>query len=142
MTRTDYFPILHQTASTYQLMLTPLLGPRLLKLLWIPLYHSSHVSQQQILLTYSSKIFPESKHFSSAPLLLLWSKHYQILLLSVSDIPLCLPMIYSSAFRAFLLKHESSNQTLMLTFHFTQSKSQNLTKVYKAPEELILSIHF
>lgn len=140
MTRTDYFPILHQTTSTYQLMVTPLLGPRPLGLPLIPLYHSSHANQQQILLTYSSKIFQESKHFSPGPLLLLWSKHYQIL--SVSDISPCLPIIYSSAFRAFLLKHESSNQNPVLTSHFTQSKSQNLTKVYKAPEELIFSIHF
>lgn len=142
MTRTDYFPILHQTTSTYQLMVTPLLGPRPEGLPLIPLYYGSHAKQQQILFIYSSKIFPESKHFSPAPVLLLWSKHYQILLLSVSDIPLCFPIIYSSAFGDFLLKHESFNQNLVLSFHFTQSKSQHLTKVYKAPEELILSIHF
>ena len=61
-------------------------------------------------------------------------------LLKVSDISPCLTIIFSSAVKASLLKNESSDQNPVLTSRLTQSKSQNLTKAYRVPEETTLII--
>lgn len=109
-------PVLRQTTSTYQLMVTlllPLLGPKSLGLILILLSHSTYVNHQQVLLTYSSKYFQNLTTSLQLHCVYYGPSHYYILFLTVSDILPCLLIIYSSAVRAFLLKHESSE-----TFNF------------------------
>ena len=84
--------------------------------------HSAHANYLQILLTYCSNYFQNPLSSSTA----------------VSDVSPCLAVIYSSVVKAFLLKHESSDPSPVLTSHFTQSWSKSY-KGLKAPAGLVPS---
>lgn len=141
MTKTDDFP--HPSPNHFHLSVNghptaPIVGPKSLGLTLIPLSHSTYVNHQQVLLTYSSKYFQNLTTSHQLHCFYYGPSHYCILFLTVSDILPCLLIIYSSAVRAFLLKHESSDQNPVLTSYFTQS--QNFTKAHQALEEPVPSI--